>query len=127
MATEASTELAAVIESVTPQWRVAFREFVETGEASEEFLAFIDRDPDCQAALERAFDIKLAGLEALGEALKRQATNPAAGKHASRGELVRAVVEVTQLPQEERVDFFHQLKRTISRADRNEFAMNLKD
>jgi len=47
---------------VAVQWRDAFRHFVSTGEASEQFLEYLEADSDCQKAAELAFAAQAATL-----------------------------------------------------------------
>jgi hypothetical protein len=58
-------------EMVAPQWRSAFLRFVETGEAEEDFLDFLDRDEQCQRAVEQAFDRQAKGFEGMAAELRR--------------------------------------------------------
>jgi hypothetical protein len=39
---------------VPPEWRAEFCRFAETGEASEQFLAFVTDNDQCRQALEKA-------------------------------------------------------------------------
>jgi len=47
--------LSDVLTQIRIEWHLAFVKFVETGEASVEFLAYVDADERCQDALERIF------------------------------------------------------------------------
>lgn len=40
-----------ILEQVDLKWRAEFRRFVTTGEASEEFLCYLDKTPECQRAV----------------------------------------------------------------------------
>lgn len=44
----------SVMQLVAPRFRAEFLQFIEAGEASAEFLAYLDRDEDCQDAIELA-------------------------------------------------------------------------
>lgn len=39
---------------IAPEWRQDFRNFVNGEDVAPEFLAYCDRDPDCQEAIDRA-------------------------------------------------------------------------
>lgn len=69
-------------ELIEPKWRAAFARFVETGEAEEEFLDYLNSNPEAQAAVERAFSKQAAALEelagAMSAALSGAPTSPAA-------------------------------------------------
>jgi len=46
--------LEQTLRLVAPEFRQEFLSFVEIGEASPDFLAYLDSDEDCQDALEEA-------------------------------------------------------------------------
>ncbi len=56
---------------VKPEWRQAFSHFVETGEASKDFLVYLDGDEDAQRAVEIAFKAQAAAFESLADELKK--------------------------------------------------------
>jgi hypothetical protein len=45
-----------LLQLVDLKWHVAFREFIRSGTASEEFLAYLESDENCQEAVDRAID-----------------------------------------------------------------------
>jgi hypothetical protein len=55
---------------VEPKWHKEFLQFVETGDASEEFLTYMDRDPSCQQAVEAVFSEQAAAFESLSRDLR---------------------------------------------------------
>lgn len=59
-----------LIELVEPTRRQAFLQFINTGEADEDFLNHLNQDKDCQRAVELAFTRQAAGFEDLAQALK---------------------------------------------------------
>jgi hypothetical protein len=60
-------ELAA---GLPEQWRGGFVHFVETGEADERLLEFLDTDKAAQAAVEAAFNETADALKGIAEALR---------------------------------------------------------
>jgi hypothetical protein len=48
--------LEETLKGVAPEWHKDFRHFVETGEASDRFLDYLNKDRGGQAEVERAFD-----------------------------------------------------------------------
>ncbi len=47
--------LEELTDQIAPEWRAAFVQFIRTGDASDDFLAYLDSDPACQEAVEAAF------------------------------------------------------------------------
>lgn len=45
----------AILKDVAPEFHAEFRKFVETGEASNVFLDYLDNDATCQSAIDKAF------------------------------------------------------------------------
>lgn len=56
--------------NIKPEWREEFGLFIKSGEASQGFLEYLDRDEACQEALEQAFEEQAAGLKDIAQALK---------------------------------------------------------
>ena len=54
---------------ITPQMQDCFRQFVQTGEVPDDFLAYLERDPAAQPAVERAFDAQAEALGSLAKAI----------------------------------------------------------
>jgi hypothetical protein len=59
-----------VLRHVDPAWHVEFRRFIETGEASEGFLRYLDTDEECQKALDGVFASESASVAALAKSLR---------------------------------------------------------
>lgn len=55
---------------VPDAWRKEFVRFVESGDASDEFLDFLDSDPACQEVVEEAFAQQAAAFERLAAELR---------------------------------------------------------
>lgn len=55
---------------IEPKWHKEFLRFVETGDASEEFLTYMDRTPACQQAVEAVFSEQAAAFETLSRDLR---------------------------------------------------------
>ena len=103
-------KLETLLTHVEPQWKGAFVRFVETGEAGEGFLAYLDQDASAQHAVEMAFEAQANAFENLAEELKK--TQPAeemgvvAGiaepLEAVSAKVAAAVTDVSQLAPEDR-------------------------
>jgi len=55
---------------VALEWRADFDVFVESGKASESFLAYLERDSSAQAAVELAFKAQAAAFDEAMKALR---------------------------------------------------------
>jgi hypothetical protein len=64
--------LTDLLDSVDEQWRSEFERFVETGEADDAFLTYLDQDEGAQQAVEAAFKRQAAKFEGLAAELKRR-------------------------------------------------------
>src|SRR6267378_449436 len=62
--------LSDLLEKVAEEWRPEFQRFVETGDAEERFLSYLNTDPNAQEAVESAFDLQAATFEGLAAELK---------------------------------------------------------
>lgn len=50
-----SMKLENLINQIAPAWRSEFVQFIHTGDASDDFLQYLDSDPASQQAVEQAF------------------------------------------------------------------------
>jgi hypothetical protein len=57
---------------VDQRWAKDFESFVETGDASDEFFAFLDSDENCQKAVDQVLKRKSQGLERVSELLRSE-------------------------------------------------------
>jgi len=99
-------KLEALLEEVEPRWHEAFIQFVQTGEASPEFLHYLDHDKRGQSAVERAFTAQVDALQGLAQVIKRSGRTKLqpAGAAAERpsAAIARAIERVVELPGNER-------------------------
>ncbi len=89
---------------VDPPWRTAFLRLIETGEADEAFLSYVDQSPECQKAVELAFSAQAAAFANLARALEPE-QGAAAGKEphfALSAKMATAFEEAIDLPPAER-------------------------
>jgi hypothetical protein len=98
-------KLDDLLRDVDKRWHQAFIQFVQTGEAPEDFLAYLNKDPKGQSAVERAFTAQVEALQGLAEVIKKKGDE----KLQSASELeqpsmaiARAVELVMELPGSER-------------------------
>jgi len=98
--------LTRLIESVAPKWRSAFQQFVETGEADEAFLSYLNEDTSAQDAVEKAFNHQVSQFEGLAAELKKRRTPESQEEEAvpslTSTKLAAVVEVVMQTPREQR-------------------------
>jgi hypothetical protein len=63
-------KLEELVDQVAPVWRSEFVQFIHTGEASDEFLAYLDSDPASQRAVEQAFAAQSAAFQEFAKLLQ---------------------------------------------------------
>lgn len=101
-----TSKLETLVQQVKPQWREEFRHFVETGDASDEFLDYLDHSKEGKQAVEMAFKAQADALTGLADALKNLQTEssvaqPAQSADAASAKVAQAVEGLLQLPPEE--------------------------
>src|SRR5215217_6967603 len=96
--------LTRLIESVAPEWQPEFQRFVETGEADDAFLSYLNEDASAQHAVEDAFNHQVSQFEGLAAELKKRRTpEPQEDLPSLTSTKLAAVVEVVmQTPREQR-------------------------
>jgi hypothetical protein len=57
--------------NVRPQWRDAFVRFVETGDAEEDFLNYLNTDSEAQEAVEAAFNAQADAFQAMADEFRK--------------------------------------------------------
>lgn len=101
---EQDSYLTKLIEGVIPEWRSEFQRFVETGEAQEAFLNYLNQDAAAQDAVEKAFNHQVEQFEGLAAELKKrqQSDSPVVIQSATPTKLANVVEVVMQTPREQR-------------------------
>jgi hypothetical protein len=105
--------LEEIVSNIDPRWRKDFLDFVNTGEGSDEFLAYLDNDPEGQQAVEMAFTAQAKAFEGLAEEFRKPAFSSqeevtAAPAVLASESLTQAVEDVARLPYEERLQAVQQ-------------------
>ena len=97
--------LEELLNNIAPKWHKEFLRFVETGEATDGFLDYLNKDKGGQAAVEMAFDAQVKAFEGLAEELKKpqppMEVSVELARTASRT-MATAVETVMQLPPDQR-------------------------
>ena len=65
-----SSNLETIAVQIKPEWRKEFRRFVDSGDASDEFLAYLDSSDEGKKAVEEAFNAQADALTGLAHALR---------------------------------------------------------
>lgn len=68
-------KISEILGLVEPEWQAEFLRFTQTGEAEEEFMAYLERDAGCQKACETVVIAQMVAMQefarAFGEGSKR--------------------------------------------------------
>lgn len=103
-------KLETILTRIQPQWKGEFVRFVETGEAGEGFLKYLDDDSDAQQAVEMAFQAQASAFENLAEELKKTPPEKEVGVvigtvkpvETVSAKVAEAVKDVSKLPPKEK-------------------------
>jgi len=68
----------SLLEQVPARYRTEFSKFLDAGEASPEFLAFLDSDSDCQKLVDIAMTQQASELRGFVKALAQKSSSPLA-------------------------------------------------
>ncbi len=117
-------KLETLLTHIQPQWKGEFIRFVETGEASEGFLDYLDQDPNAQQSVEMAFKAQASAFENLAEELKKtQTEKEVGGKPVERisAKVTEAVKDVSKLSPKEKQEALDQIVSALKTSmDREE-------
>jgi restriction endonuclease Mrr len=93
---------------VAPEWHTEFQQFIETGDAEEVFLDYLNQDSAAQDAVEKAFNRQAAQFERLAaelkkrKALKGRESSVSAARSSTPSKLAAVVEAAIHTPQEQR-------------------------
>jgi hypothetical protein len=98
--------LETAVVQIKPEWRNEFRHFIDSGDASDEFLAYLDSSEEGKKAVEQAFNAQADALMGLADALKSLQTENVGTATAKPAEaasvrVTEAVEGLLQLPPDE--------------------------
>ena len=110
--------LDTVVQQIKPEWRNEFRRFVDSGDASDEFLAYLDSSEEGKKAVEQAFNAQADALTGLAHALRSLQTENVGMEKAKPAEaasvkVTEAVEGLLQLPQEQGEQAVEKAARTL--------------
>jgi len=91
-------KLEKLLDNVDRRWHSDFLHFIETGEAGDAFLQYLNHDQGGQQAVEMAFNAQAAAFEGLAEELKKSqpieiTAEPATAASAKMAEAVEVVLQ----------------------------------
>jgi hypothetical protein len=91
-------KLEKLLGNIDRRWHSEFLHFIETGEAGDDFLQYLNHDKGGQEAVEMAFNAQAAAFEGLAEELKKNphielTLEPAAAASAKMAEAVEVVLQ----------------------------------
>jgi hypothetical protein len=112
-------KLETLVGNIGQNWRRDFIAFVQTGDASPEFLTYLDGSPEAQAAVEQAFTAQARAFEGLAQLVKTSGPTVPETPSTSEGvstAVARAVERIADLPGEERANAVAVAARTLARA-----------
>lgn len=123
--------LEELVNLVQAEWREEFRRFIETGDASESFLAFLDTDVQCQKLIERAFALQLADLDDFANALDGRREDAKDIRDVRRAESVSASMalafeDALEIPAAQRPNVVRRAVDALTRSIRPERQPELK-
>jgi hypothetical protein len=106
-------KMEEIASKIDKRWQKDFIDFVNTGEGSDDFLAYLDHDPRGQEAVELAFTAQAKAFEGLAEEFRKPSSPPveiASASLASKN-LTQAVGDVARLTPDQRNEA---LQQTVS-------------
>lgn len=110
-------ELGQLLQLVKPQWHKDFLRFIDTGEASDTFLAYLNQDEHGQKAVEMAFDAQANAFEGLAKELaadKVESRTPTASVgQVAPADIARVVRNVMGLDPDERYQVLQEAASSI--------------
>ena len=103
---------------VPERWKSEFQRFLSTGNASPEFLDYLDKDPQGQSAVEIALKAESSAFEKLAETVRPVLLGTTAA-HATElsAQISSAFESAMNLPPKERKHAFRGLRDTVNRLD----------
>ena len=123
--------LESVLKQIKPEWREEFRRFVDTGDASDTFLAYLDNSEEGKHAVELAFNAQADALTGLADALRSLQTENVAPQtikpaDAASAKVTEAVEGLVRLPPEEGQQAVKQAASVLSGSLRHEEQLRLR-
>lgn len=112
-------KLETLLGDIGHNWRRDFITFVQTGDASREFLEYLDNDHKAQAAVEQAFTAQARAFEGLAQLVKNSGVGAPEAPSATEGvstAVAAAMEQIAALPGEERANAVVGAARTLAQA-----------
>ena len=101
-------KLEEILKNVDHRWQKEFLTFIETGDGSNEFLTYLDNDPEGQTAVDLAFSAQAKAFEGLAEEFRKATPSDVEVKieptAAASESLTLAVENIARLPHEQQLE-----------------------
>jgi hypothetical protein len=91
---------AILLKLINPKWHNDFLSFVKSGDASEAFLRYLEKDNDAQKAAEMAFEAQVETFEKFAGALKDKSFWDKRGQPDLRGRVMAASEDMATIFEE---------------------------
>lgn len=114
--------LADALKLVDKKWAAEFQTFVESGDASDAFFEFLDKDPNCQKAVDMVLEQKSRGLQRVGALLQSDemtGTRPKASMEHKTAQLAQALGVAARLPANERTRVVSSVMEQLGQSQRD--------
>jgi hypothetical protein len=116
---------------VDPKWARDFVSFVETGEASDEFIAFLDTSKECQRAVDMVLEQESGKVARVAQLLREPAPRSQAASasfaHAATAQpsalIAEALGAALALPAEQRTEVIKKAVATVQNGSRDREAL----
>lgn len=99
--------LEEILKNVDHKWQKDFLTFIDTGEGSNEFLTYLDHDPEGQKAVDMAFSVQAKAFEGLAEEFRKAPSSNVELKieptAVASESLTHAVENMARLPHEQQL------------------------
>jgi len=100
--------LEEILKDVDPRWQKDFLTFIDTGEGSNEFLDYLDHNPQGQKAVDLAFSAQAKAFEGLAEEFRKAPSPNIEVKieptEVASESLTQAVGNIARLPHEQQLE-----------------------
>jgi hypothetical protein len=101
-------KLEEILKNVDHRWQKEFLTFIDTGEGSNEFLTYLDNDPQGQKAVDLAFNAQAKAFEGLAEEFRKAPSSNIEAKieptAVASESLTQAVENIARLPHEQQLE-----------------------
>lgn len=115
-------KLSELLQMVDKEWHGQFLHFIETGEADDKFLAFLNTNKDTQTAVEHAFTAQASAFEGLAKAISTDPLLPSQREDRTQAStaMTLAIEDVANLPLVQRKEAIQQVATALKSSGRKD-------